>query len=98
MLRAYAVKASVARRVAHDASLVSRAERLPRTGRAERAATGGQPDPDAAARRHRRAEPDLDIQQDHGRLFRAPADARPIAGRAPGAPGTAHRPGHRAAG
>src|SRR3984957_17575756 len=98
MLRAYAVKASVARRVTDDVALVSRADRVQGPGRAERPAAGARADADATARGNRRAEPDLDIQQDHGRVFRPQARARPAAGRAPGASGPAPRPGHRAAG
>src|ERR1700722_6395080 len=97
MLRAYAVKASVARRVAHGVASVSRVEPVQRPGRAERPAAADRPDPDAAAHGDRRAEPNLDIQQNPGRVFRAQADARPAAGRAPGAPGPAARPGRRAA-
>src|SRR3984885_2638051 len=98
MLRAYAVKASVARRAPPDLAPVSRAQRLQGPRRAERAAERVTADAGAAARRDRRAEPDLDIQQGHSRLFRPRADAGPAARRARGAPGPAAHPGHRAGG
>src|ERR1700722_6877939 len=78
MLRDYAVKASVARRVANDVAAVSRAERLQGPGRAERAATCVTADPGATARRHRRAEPDLDIRQGHGLVSRPRRRSRAV--------------------
>src|SRR5215471_7332336 len=98
MLKAYAAKAPVARRVGYDAAIVHGSERLRWTGSA-----GGTPaalirGPRAAASRDRRAEPHLGIQANHGFLFRAGPGPRPPARRTPGTPHPAPGQGHRATG